>query len=80
MQTIPRTCQCETVPDPGPDLPGRRITNPLCPAHPLPGPAEDPTPILDLYNLAWSYRQGEWVHADGIDMKTGEPYTEDSAA
>ena len=84
MQTIPRTCQCETVPNRNPYLPDRRIPNPLCRAHADrddmdPGDY-DASDTLDLYDLAWSDQQAAWVYADGIDMETGEPYTEASAA
>lgn len=75
-------CECETVPDRNPDLPDRRIPNPLCPVH---ADRDDMDPgdydadeTLECFNLAWSYRDVEWVEADGIDEETGEPYTEDN--
>lgn len=84
VQTIHRTCECETVPDRNPDLPDRRIPNPLCRAH---ADRDDMDPgdydaddTLECFGLAWSYQQTEWVEADGIDDITGEPYLEDGAA
>lgn len=75
-------CQCETVPDRNPDLPDRRIPNPLCRVHADRDdmdPSEyDADETLDLFGVAWSYRHIEWVEADGIDDITGEPYTEGS--
>lgn len=80
MPIIHRTCECETVPDRNPDLPDRRIPNPVCGVH-ADGDDLDPADYdqpetLDLFGVAWSYRQTEWVEADGIDEETGEPYTE----
>lgn len=84
MQTIHRTCECETVPDRNPDLPDRRIPNPRCAIH---ADRDDMDPgdydaddTLECFGLAWSYQQTAWVEADGIDDITGEPYIEDGAA
>lgn len=79
-------CECEYAPSGRPDprdsyTEGEtRIPNPLCPRHRdiddmAPGDYEQPE-TLDLFGVAWSYRDVEWVEADGIDEETGEPYTE----